>query len=510
MNGRPKGRHGTFQARKEWTARLNRFAAAKTSKQRQAVIEPSFRINPGGTLKDLLMAWGYSASSRGRKAKGAEDDHDQPSREKLQAVLNELFGPSAVPSLFKKLAGGDATVRDACRIAAALLHSWPVSFDDPNAEAARQDSAKARAIAELFIRELLNELSGGRSRAWTEREMEVRGFSLVDEERVGVSQFIKEASETEGALIVAGAKSILLGPDPIEIIRQAHHLLGRFVGGHNGLLVFVFNSALFEAGKSGFNILYNSALLSTAITGFALFREGYDYQRSIQEHEVDWSFWRQLSRRCCVVLRKPPLIDPQTGKLLKQRNFDDFIAGWRPEQKFDQVGDLRGFVRFDSDHILPRTYPPDFGEALLGKDLYWDVLIQPKQDAFEGLAVKYYTPPIHAVEQAAKAGGGSDTTTAVQIPRQRGRPSTTMMSVEEDVNYVVARPSPGERYDDAQRAIYMAARGRLNLDEGEKHQQNLNAAAALRQVGGFEVLPISIMVSLFPRALLFAAMAGAD
>jgi hypothetical protein len=50
----------------------------------------------------------------------------------------------------------------------------------------------------------------------------------------------------------------------------------------------------------------------------------------------------------------------------------------------------------------------------------------------------------------------------------------------------------------------MAARGRLNLDRDEEHDNNLNAAAALRQLG-YEVLPISFLLSLFPRTLHFAS-----
>jgi hypothetical protein len=78
-----------------------------------------------------------------------------------------------------------------------------------------------------------------------------------------------------------------------------------------------------------------------------------------------------------------------------------------------------------------------------------------------------------------------------------------MHQIEEDVFYVVKQNSPGDRYDDAQRAIYMACRGRLNLDCGDLHDRNMNATAALRDVG-FEVFPISILLSLFPRALHFA------
>ncbi len=231
------------------------------------------------------------------------------------------------------------------------------------------------------------------------------------------------------------------------------------------------------------------------MTAFALFPENYDYKYPIQEHKVDWSAWRTLSRRCCVVIRKPPLIDPLTGQFLKQHQFDEFIASWQPEQKFDQLGELRGFVRFDSRHVLPWTYPPEFGEAVRGKDLYWDVLIRPAKP--EGHEVQYFIPPLREITAAAEHPEG-------HTQQARGRPALKTISIEEDLFYVIRKESPGPHYDDAQQAIYMAARGRLHLDKGETHARNLNAAAALRQIG-YEVFPISIMLSLFPRALHFAA-----
>jgi len=511
MNGRPKGRQGDLIARKEWTARLNRFAAAKTSKQRQATIETALKINPGGTLREMLQAWGYSASARGRKAKqSAEEKSATPARERLELTLATLFGktPSPVPSLYAKLAGRvDTTVKDACRIVAALIFAWPEPLGALHGTTSKKARDAACSLAELFIRELLTELSGGRSREWAAGDMDIRVFRLVDEERVGVSQFIKGAGEEEGALIVAGAKRILLGTDPIDVIRQFHSLTSQFIGtNHRGILIFVFNSAIFEAGRDGFNLLYNVGLLSTAMVAFALFPENYDYRDPIQEHEVDWSAWRTLSRRCCVVIRKPPLVDPSTGQFLKPHKFDEFIASWRPEQKFDQLKELRGFVRFDSGHILPRTYPPEFGEAVRGRDLYWDVLIRPTSAEPEGLQVQYFIPPFQQIVASAENEEPIDEPInhTFMAQRGRGRPATKAKSVEEDFFYVVRQETPGPHYDDAQRAIYMAARGRLHLDSGERHARNLNAAAALRQIG-YEVFPIPIMLSLFPRSLHFAA-----
>ena len=335
--------------------------------------------------------------------------------------------------------------------------------------------------------------------------METLVFKLVDEKRVGVSQFIKAAGEEEGALIVSGRKRILLGgDDPANIMRQFHSLTSEFVGeGHKGILIFVFNGAIFEAGKEGFNLLYNQGLLTSAMIAFALFPEKYEFADPIQEHQVDWSKWRTLSRRCCVVIRKPPLVDPKSGQFLRQHKFDDFVSSWNPRQRLDQLGDVQGFFRFETGHVLPRTYPSKFGSALLGGDLYWDVLVRPAQSQSDGLEVQYYIPPNQQAPVPVDAGDHQELG-ATRSQRGRGRPTSKPTSIEQDYFYLVQLESPGASYDDAQRAIYRAARGRLNLDTGETHLRNLNFAAALRQIG-YEVFPIPVLLSLFSRMLDFAA-----
>lgn len=505
----PNRRKGESELRSEWTARLNRFAAAKTAKQRQAAIEPALKINPGGAIRGLLEAWGYSASSRGRKAKSARaEPQRKQGREQLEAVLRSLYGkkPAPVPNFNKKLAGASpATVKDACRIVAALVMSWP---DDPSTSGGAKliDASKCdpMTFAEIFIRELLSDLSGGRSHEWAAEEMGVRVFSLIDEERIGASQFIKEAGAKEGALIVAAAKDILIGPHPVETIRQFHNITSEFIGkDRKGLLIFVFDTALFEAGEDGYRILYNLCLLSTAMTAFALFEQSYDYTKLIHQHKVDWSRWKTISGRCCTVIRRPPLVDPTTGEFLRKDRLDEFIAGWEPKQKFETLGELNGFVRFDSSHVLPRTYPHELStdQDLRGRDLYWDVVVRPAQGQPDGLEVQYYTPPVNPV---APSNDMDIQDQIVTGPRGRGRPPAKNITIEEDVFHVIRRGSPGAFYDDAQRAIYMAARARLHLDSGQRHIDNINAAAALRQIG-YEVLPISVMMALFPRSLHFAA-----
>lgn len=503
VNSRPKGRQGDLAARQEWTARLNRFAKASPGKARQAAIESTLKVTPGGALREMLQAYGYSASARGRKPKGSSSD--KTARERLETALNKVFGaaPTPVPSLYQKLAGRvDTSVKDALRIVAALIQSWPEPLDYERAAKSQKDRNAPQLLAESFIRELLAEISAGRSHEWTESDMETLVFKLLNEERVGVSQFIKSAGEEKGALIVAGAKRILWGGnDPIDIMRQFHSVTSQFIGeGHDGLLIFVFNSAIFEAGKDGFNLLYNEGLLTAAMIAFALLPEGYDYADPIQEHSVDWSKWRTLSRRCCVVIRKPPFVDPTTGQFRRQHRFDDFISAWHPKQNFDRLNELQGFFRFDTSHVLPRSYPTRFGPPISGKDLYWDVRVRPAESEPDGLEVQYYIPPI---QQIAVSTEGTNKIETGQ--RARGRPASKSTYIEEDYFYLVRLDSPGAAYDDAQRAIYRAARGRLHLDKGDTHARNLNAAAALRQIG-FEVFPISVLISLFPRTLDFAAV----
>jgi hypothetical protein len=508
MNGRPKGRQGDLQARKEWTVRLNRFSSAKTPKQRQAVIETALKINPGGTIREMLQAWGYSASARGRKPKDApEVKPETTARERLERALTDLFGktPTPVPSLYAKLAGRiEITVADAWRILAALIFTWPEPLKENFDAKTKSGRDLARTMGETFIRELLADLSAHRSREWTAEEMKTKGFQLVDEERVAARTFVSEAGQKEGALIVAGAKSILIGEHPVTAMRQFQELTSQFIAKeHKGLLIFVFNSAIFEAGKDGFNLIYNIGLLSSALISFALFPENYDYKQPIQEYNVDWSAWRTLSRRCCVVIRKPPLIDSSSGQFLKLSGFDDFVGTWRPEQNFEHLGEVRGFVRFESTHVLPRNYPPTFGQEMAGKDLYWDVIVRPTYDEPNGLQVEYFTPPLHNIEATAESQEKHEDPGRSPFAPPRGRPTKKTSSIEEDVYYLVRQQSPGVHYDDAHKAIYRAVRGRLHMDTGESHSNNLNAAAALRQIG-YEVLPISTMLSLFPLTLHFA------
>jgi hypothetical protein len=506
MNGRPKGRHGAFLARREWSARLNRYLSGKSDGTRELAIEVRWKTNPGGTVKDVLQAWGYSPSARGRKAKDAPVEKvERPGRERLELALNELYGTkqTPVPSLYAKLAGRvDTTARDATRIMGALVYSWPEKIEPLEGLSAQRRKEVAQSFADKFIRDLLGELSAGRSHEWTVEEMETRTFRFVDEERVAARTILNEAGASEGALIVAGAKNILIGGLPVDMMRDFHELTSQLVGQDDRrLLIFVFNSAIFEAGKDGFNIIYNIGLLSSAIISFALFPQNYEHRQPIQQHEVDWSAWRALSKRCCVVIRKPPLLDPATGQFKKQFKFDEFISSWRPKQKFDNIAEPVGIFRFDSNHVLPQTYPFD-SHDVAGKDLYWDVIVNLDPDEAQ-LRVQYFIPPVDKIEAASESQEGGERRAALI---HRGRPALRASSIEEDAYYLVRKDSPGPRYDDAYRAIYMAGRGRLGLDvdDSKRHLENLNAAAALRQTG-YEVLPISTMLGLLPRMLHSAA-----
>jgi len=513
MKNRSRGRKGDLEAREEWTARLNKFAAARSPKQKQAAIEAELKINPGGALRDMLHAWGYSASARGRKSHEAMarqgDAPRKTARERLEETLDDLFGkkPSPIPSLYTKLAGRkDVTVTDACRLVSAMIMTWPEPLRMAGGAKSGDAADKVTAQAEAFVRELLSEVSDERSYEWTASDMDIRGFSLVDEERVGMRHFIKSASENRGALIVSGTRKIILGSDPIDTIRQFHDVTSDFTSKNTeGILIFVFDAAIFEAGREGYDLIYNIGLFSSALTAFALFPDNYDFRYPVEEHKVDWNRWVSLCSRCCAVVRRPTVVDPASGDLLKQKQIDDFVASWQPEQEFEPLKDLKGFIRFESSHVLPETYPPGFVEwyDYQEADLYWDVRVNPDKREPEGLQVSYFVPNPRIFEttkfepkenQDDRASGS-----------RRGRRSATLLPVEEDFLYVVKRQSPGVRYDDAQRAIYMAARGRLRLDTGTQHEKNLNAAAALRQTG-FEVLPINILMSLLPRSLHFAAI----
>ena len=130
VNGPAQGRQGDLLAREQWTERLKQFAGASSDKLRQDVIEPALKLAPGGALREMLRAYGYSASARGRKPKGALSE--KTARERLESALNEIFGkePSPVPSLYAKLAGRmDTSVKDAVRIVTALIRSWPEPLD---------------------------------------------------------------------------------------------------------------------------------------------------------------------------------------------------------------------------------------------------------------------------------------------------------------------------------------------------------------------------------------------
>lgn len=509
MKGSSRDRTAALEMRQEWTARLVRFAQASTVERKQAELERAQQINPGGTLRDMLEAWGYSSSGRGRKAKEAEH-HDKPARERLEDSLKELFGRASSPvkSLYPKLAGKTfVTVRDAARIVAALIAAWPepLKGEPKNVDERRR---RAKQLAEDFMRVLLTELTEGRSWEWTPAEMEGFGFLLADEERIRGSQFIKDAGEREGALIVASTKNILVGPDPVSILRLFREAASNFVQqGSKGLLIFVFNAGLFDAGDDRFDLLFNLGQLTTAMTAFALFEDDLLQERpTIRLYKVDWSRWQSLSARCCVVVRRPPLVAPDSGELLARENFDDFIRTWLPRRPFDRLENVEAIRSFGGRDILPRAYPAawDANGAMEGRDFHWDVVIQPSAKEPEGLLVEYFIPHTFPGSSAPANGAVIEAGSGSHEQSGRGRPSAQIRPVEGEITYLIRKGSPGRAYDDAQRAIYRAARGRLHLDTGTKHEENLLAAAGLREVG-YEVLPISVALSLIPRSLYYAA-----
>ncbi len=92
MKGPSKGRAALFGSRQEWTARLDRFAEAKTPEEKQAIFEHAQQINPGGTIRSMLEAWGYSAAGRGRKKASNTKQGGKPARERLEDALHEIYG----------------------------------------------------------------------------------------------------------------------------------------------------------------------------------------------------------------------------------------------------------------------------------------------------------------------------------------------------------------------------------------------------------------------------------
>jgi hypothetical protein len=511
MKGSSKRRAAGLETRQEWTARLNRFAEAKTPEEKQAVFEHAQQINPGGTIRSMLEAWGYSASGRGRKAKGASaaDREAKPARERLEDALADLYGSESNPvkSLYPKLAGKTfATVRDTERIVAALLWAWPEPLNRDLRGMMDDRRRKARPVAVEFVRALLAELSEGRSWEWKSPDIDLYAFRLADEERIGASQFIKEVSEREGALIVASAKHILVGKSPADTIRDFPRLTSHFIDeGSKALLIFVFNAGIFDPGDEKYDLLFNLGHLTTAMTAFALFQEELEERQTVRLYKVDWSRWRRLAARCCVVVRRPPLIDPNSGELLARESFDDFINTWKPAQQFDRLEHIEPIRSFGGRHILPRAYPSSWSadDTLSGRDFYWDVTVRPAGEEREGLKVEYFIPHAQPISSAPN-GAAAEATQIMQEAGGRGRRPAQTRPIEGETFYVIHKDSPGEEHDDAQRTIYRAARARLHLDTGNDHAKNLLAAAALREAG-YEVLPIAVAMSLLPRSLYYAA-----
>jgi hypothetical protein len=438
-----------------WTERLQTFAAASGEKARAAALPEEFKKNPGGTVRNLYHAWAHHfGSARGPKRSGkAEAKPAMPPRERLNNALKEMFGKrtSPVRSLYAKLAGRmPVTIRDADRIVAAIITEWPKPLTiTANTRTVEKRREHAKEFAESFIRELLSELTEGRSLKWTEDQLDHRVFTLIEEERIGARQFVKDAGEKEGALIVAGSRNILVGTSPIDIIRQFHDTTSHFVTeGSKGILIFVLDAAMLDGSDDRYNMLYNLGILSIAMTAFALFQDVQEGSPAVQVHHVDWTRWRAISSRCCIVMRRPPLVDPVSGMLFTREEFDAFVAGWKPHEDFEPLPSLHGFMRFDSEHVLPRTYPATLGgrEGLTGRDLYWDVLVRPTPGKPSNLSVEYFVPPPQRVgaTSAVQEGGYSerppdDTTTSKS---GRGRPPTPMQPIEEDTFYVARRNTP--------------------------------------------------------------------
>jgi hypothetical protein len=197
-------------------------------------------------------------------------------------------------------------------------------------------------------------------------------------------------------------------------------------------------------------------------------------------------------------MKRPPIINPGSGAFIRPADaFDAHLETLIPDVKVEKLGSLSGYTRVQSEHILPEHYPRAFDDTKGGdnRDLYWDVLVRPSPENPARLNVQYFIPPLQPVVA---------TTEAQTAPRGRGRPPASKLPIDDDLSYLLSKDSPGGTYDDAQQMIYKAARGRLRLDSGALHGENLNAAAALRHLG-FEVMELRTMLNLFPLTLLRAA-----
>ena len=507
-----KGKDDGRTPRQRWTETLRILSSAVTPEDWQRELSDLPKINPGKVVRSLLEAWGYSLAARGRK-KGNSPPSLIRGRDLIEETLQRLFpderdgqrgetkARQPVASFNAKLSGNiDLSVRDSWKIAAALLRTWPEQIPALQAYSDDQIIRFARSL----VVELLQDITNGQSAEWSDEEMDIRMFRLIDEDRVGVRQFIKDAGEQEGALIVAGIRNILIGTHAVDTVRQFQALTTDFLGEHHkGILIFVFDAAFFDAGEDALHLFINFATLRTAIEAFSLFEKDYGYQGLMPKHRVSWNRWEALSSKCCVVMRKPQVPDPTSGVVLEGDALDSYLKDRMLRGNDEKPGSFSGGTRIDSEHVLPRFNPPAFDDTARSaprSDLYWDVLVRPSKTSHASLDVQYFIPPPEPI---------TATTEAQTALRGRGRPPAPKLPIEDDLSYLVNKASPGLEYDDAQRLIYKAARGRLNLDSGSLHAENLNAAAALRSVR-FEVMTLPEMLNLYPQSLLQALPPNRD
>ncbi len=503
----------------EFAGVLNTFCSASDA-DKPHVIPQEWKKKPGGVIRELFKTWSFVfAANAENEERGPQSLAKLRGRDRLAEMINEIYGAddrkNPVRSLVAKLAASmPASVRDTIRIVAAIIANWPLDELEATKNALDRDAkfVLAKSFSEAFVRELLSHQSEGKSHDWTDAELEDHVFLLKDEVRISSERFVREITQEKGALIVAGAQRILVGDNPVAIIRSFLELTKFFADENNeGILIWVVDAGFLEAGADRFLLLYNLELLSTAMTTFAMMQSDPHPLHSLGIQKIDWSSWRSLSSRCCVVMRDPPVIDPQTGDFIPPHKIDDFICKWFGANHFEKLSTARTYIRLDGQHILPSVFPRGFGrgDELSGESLYWDVRVRPSKEEPMNLAVEYFVLPKQEVSEAitthqARTASDNESPHAYHPqPKGRGRPTTHKIPIEGYVT-VIKVDSPGFDYDQAQRLIYLAARGRLKLDTGEKHKDNLKAAAALRE-RGFETWPIDIMMSALRYSMTKAA-----
>lgn len=493
----------------------------------------TWHTKPGLALRVLISTWSKFAKVEKAVNKGESPEVQKVTRDKLTEALNAASAKLSwlqsgsmeqgrrkklpVHNLPAKITGNaPASVEDTIRIVTAMIFHWPHEElpkggpEYAKLRLAENDSALAQTIAERFVRTLLMPLLGGNAKEWESLDREKRAFRFKDEERISVTTFLEIASTEKGALIIAASKRTFIERDPVDSIKNFAKLADKFSDQDGrGLVIFLINASIFEDLDSRHERLYNLGLLNTAILAYALECNTEIGRSPLAQgsNGGDGEKWRGFARRCCIVMWNPPLIDTTTGLTLAEEGIDKCVGEIGRWQEF---GRTQALERLRLEHLLPQMLPLGFRDAdpISGDAFHCNVRVTEKGNENE-LQVKFFVVP-----QQEVAGNGDQDDTKI---RSRGRPIATEPIEGKRAAYLVdRRPTDkphvsddhqARQYDNAYRAIYLAARGRLAHTTSPTvlaSQEEESAIAALRQEG-FEVFPVAIAVSLLPELITAAA-----